>query len=143
MIESESGLSTVTIDCQGQDRAFYLHSSGQSRDTVIRGLVFRSGYTDNYNGGAIILSGVDPIVEYCILEDCVASHNAGAVAFREGPALAVHANLGFSSLTYSCFYGNPGGDFSGSHEPPSWVTRSSAATTRTTSRSATNRPRMR
>lgn len=41
---------------------------------------------------------------------------ACVVAFHEGPALAVDANLDFSSLTYSCFYGNPGGDFSGSHD---------------------------
>ncbi len=80
VIESEGGLGTVTIDCQGQDRAFYLHSTGQSRNTVIRGLVFRNGYTDNYNGGAIILSGTDPVIEYCIFEDCVASHNGGAIS---------------------------------------------------------------
>ena len=141
VIESESGLSTVTVDCQGQDRAFYLHSSGQSRDTVIRGLLFRNGYTDNYNGGGIILSGVDPIIEYCIFHGMEFRHDvhlACVVAFHEGPALAVDANLDFSSLTYSCSTETREGTSRAATTPPSWVTRSSAATTRTTSRSATN-----
>jgi hypothetical protein len=80
VIESENGFPTVTIDCQGMDRAFYLHTSAQDTTTVIRGLIIQNGYTDNYNGGGMILHDVSVIVEDCLFKDCVASHNGGALS---------------------------------------------------------------
>jgi len=79
VVESEFGLPTVAIDCQGMGRAFYMHNTGQDSTTVIRGLLIVDGYTDDYNGGAIKIYNTDPVIEDCIFQDCSASHNAGAV----------------------------------------------------------------
>jgi hypothetical protein len=79
VVESEQGLPTVTIDCEGADRAFYMYYTRQDTTSVIRGLVIENAYTDDYNGGGILTYKSDVVIEDCLFENCVASHNAGAV----------------------------------------------------------------
>jgi hypothetical protein len=79
-VESEAGLGSTTIDCEGVDRAFYLYDTGQDTTTVIRGFWIRNGYTDNYDGGGLMFRYVGAIVEDCLVSDCVASHNGGGLS---------------------------------------------------------------
>jgi len=79
-VESEAGLGSTTIDCEGVDRAFYLYDTGQDTTSVIRGFWIRNGYTDNYNGAGLMFFGVGAIVEDCLVSDCVASHNGGGIS---------------------------------------------------------------
>ena len=80
VIVSQLGPGFTTIDCEGIDRAFYFHSTGQDTSLVIRGFRISNGYTTDYNGAGIIFHGVGAIVDDCVFTDCVASHNGGAIS---------------------------------------------------------------
>lgn len=80
VIRSQLGLGFTTIDCEGVDRAFSFHGTGQDTSLVIGGFRIINGYTDDYDGGAMIFRYVGAIVEDCVFTDCVASHNGGAIS---------------------------------------------------------------
>lgn len=130
VLMSEEGLGNTIIDCEGQDRAIYLYSTGQDTTTVIRGFWIRNGYTDNYNGAGLMFYGVGAVVEDCLISDCVASHNGGglsiqysrvpvkvrncvfernAAAFRGGGAIVDHAS---AAIRRCLFQDNSTTDFS-------------------------------
>jgi hypothetical protein len=78
-LESQSGVGSTIIDCEGEDRAFNFYYSGEDTTSVIRGFTIQNGYTDNYDGGGIRIRGAAVVVEDCLIKDCVASHNGGGL----------------------------------------------------------------
>lgn len=79
-LTSLGNIATTIIDCQGQDRAFYLVNTGEDTTCVISGFTIRNGY-GNGDGGGILAHGAALTVQECVIEDCSASLNAGGVYF--------------------------------------------------------------
>jgi hypothetical protein len=101
---SEAGAASVTIDCQGQGRAFEF-SGDESPAATVQGLTVTNGSTaglggafwiensspsildcvfvDNwagFGGGAMHIGlGAAPYIEYCVFEDNIATDYGGAV----------------------------------------------------------------
>lgn len=63
ILKSENGPQNCTIDCEWIDRAFCLENN-ESNDSVIQGFTILRGY--NFDGGAIYLNNVSPIIKDCI-----------------------------------------------------------------------------
>ena len=112
IIRSVSGSATTIIDCENQGPAFVFNND-ESDSVHISGLTIING--SNNNGGAVSISGADPVFEDMIFKDNNSSGNGGAV----------YANNSQSSFTNSVFLDNhassgaavysSGGDISLSH----------------------------
>ena len=61
------------IDCQQQDRAFYLHNS-ETNKSVISGFTIKNGETMQ-NGGGIYVASNDPKISNCVFIGCTAVGN--------------------------------------------------------------------
>jgi parallel beta-helix repeat protein len=75
-VESESGMATTVIDCDGVDRAVHFHS-GEGNDSVFRGFTVTGGSARF--GGAIFCQNASPTVSDCQLADCTAFNAGGAI----------------------------------------------------------------
>lgn len=91
VIRSENGPNLCSIDIGGMHgmphRAFIL-SNGESRDTEIRGIMFRGGCSDD--GGAILCAGSSPAIVDCIFfgnEGWGDNPWGGAISCRGGSPL--------------------------------------------------------
>lgn len=71
------------IDCQGsqsQPRRGFLFDSGETPQTVVRGITVRNGYQQSYSGGAAFLSNASaPTIEDCIFENNQTQASGGAL----------------------------------------------------------------
>ncbi len=106
VVESESGFPTVTIDCQGLDRAFYIYQTHQDTTSAIRGLIIENGYTDNYNGGAVSVGYTDVANggAGCRIRNCVFQGNSAT--YRAGALMVDFA----SAYVYACLFCDMSGD---------------------------------
>ena len=93
IIRSVSGPATTIIDCENQGPAFVFNNN-ESDSVHISGLTIING--SNNNGGAVSISGADPVFENMIFKDNNSSANGGAV----------YANNSQSSFTNSVFLDN-------------------------------------
>ena len=93
IIRSVSGPATTIIDCENQGPAFVFNND-ESDSVHISGLTIING--SNNNGGAVSISGADPVFENMIFKDNNSSGNGGAV----------YANNSQSSFTNSVFLDN-------------------------------------
>ena len=93
IIRSVSGPTTTIIDCENQGPAFVFNND-ESDSVHISGLTIING--SNNNGGAVSISGADPVFENMIFKDNNSSANGGAV----------YANNSQSSFTNSVFLDN-------------------------------------
>ena len=76
IIRSSAGAASTIIDCEDQGPAFVFNTD--EPDSVhISGLTIINGNSDN--GGAISISGADPVFENIIFRDNNGSGNGGAV----------------------------------------------------------------
>jgi predicted outer membrane repeat protein len=70
---------TTIIDCEGQDRAFFLLNTSEDTTCMIEGFTIRNGYTTTSDGGGIFASGAALTIQDCVIEDCSAPNNGGGV----------------------------------------------------------------
>jgi parallel beta-helix repeat protein/predicted outer membrane repeat protein len=76
-LRSENGPATCIIDCQRQDRAFYVNEQ-EGPSCLIEGFTIINGSASP--GGAIYCYRSSPTISHCILEDNEASYYGGAIA---------------------------------------------------------------
>lgn len=70
------GSTPVTIDCEGEWRAF-VFQSGEDASTLVRGFTIING--DETGGGGIKASGASPTIEDCTFLDCDGGTSGGAL----------------------------------------------------------------
>ena len=97
IVRSTSGAATTIIDCQNLGTAF-VFNNGESDSVHISGLTIING--NGSNGGAISITGADPVFENMIFRD-----NSGA-----GNGGAIYLNDSQSSFTNCVFDGNQSAD---------------------------------
>jgi predicted outer membrane repeat protein len=78
------GPENTTIDCEGEDRAFFL-DGGQDSTSLIQGFTIRNG--SEARGGAIVCTPASPTIRDLLITDCSANSmgdgfGGGALAFR-------------------------------------------------------------
>ncbi|MDP6668491.1 MAG: S8 family serine peptidase [Candidatus Krumholzibacteria bacterium] len=85
VLRSAAGPEDTEIDCEGADRAFYLHSA-ESQETLIDGFRLVNGYANDAEtpgtgrGGSILLgSGASPTFMNCVISGNVAERSGGGV----------------------------------------------------------------
>ncbi len=89
-IEGLCGASQTIIDCESSGRGFYFHSG--ETGTVVRGLTIRNGAPADGLGGAIRTVFASPLIESCVIEDCMASAG-GAIHCEGGSPRIVRCSL--------------------------------------------------
>lgn len=87
VIMSEHGRDHCTIDCRGDDRAFFLNMGHDQRD-VIDGLTITNGWVYG-SGGAILIVSTSPRITNCRLVNNV-SYSAMTDQYYGGGAIAVY-----------------------------------------------------
>ncbi|MHC4521171.1 MAG: right-handed parallel beta-helix repeat-containing protein, partial [Planctomycetota bacterium] len=80
-LRSQNGPAACVINCQRQDRAFYIRSD-EGPSCLIEGFTIING-TD-YDGGAVYCYRASPTIRNCLLADNHASGGGGAIACRYG-----------------------------------------------------------
>jgi hypothetical protein len=116
-LRSENGASKTVIDCQGSGRAFIFYNDS-GKPGHLDGFTIKNGKASWLNGagswggaggGGIIINNASPIIENCIVTDCVATSDSAA--FGGGVMIsgskAVIKNCTISNNTISL---PPGGD---------------------------------
>ena len=73
---SENGPANCIIDCEGDGRAFYMHSK-EGPEAAVIGLTILNGVSTN--GGGFFCSSSNPTVRNCILRNCRATYAGGGV----------------------------------------------------------------
>lgn len=76
-------VETTIIDCEGQERAFFLSNTGEDTTCIIRGFTIRNGHSPTSHGGGIFASEASVSVEQCVIEDCSAPGSGGGVYFGD------------------------------------------------------------
>ncbi|MBI5116113.1 exo-alpha-sialidase [Candidatus Poribacteria bacterium] len=85
-LRSESGPESCIIDCEGDGRAFHLHSD-ETADSVVDGFTIVNGSVTD-NGGAILCEGASPTITNCIISSSEAYAGGGIlVGGAAAPAL--------------------------------------------------------
>lgn len=78
VLMSENGPHTCIIDCEYQDRGFYLHT-GETSAAHIIGITIRNGFA--FGGGGMCFIMSSPTVKNCIINDCqTPTEGAGILA---------------------------------------------------------------
>src|SRR6185436_13550683 len=84
-VRSANGPANCTLDCQGEGRAFNLHTN-ESLASRIQGFTIRNGvaprvdpqYVSNQGGGILALAATPTIVD-CVVSDCAADYQGGGM----------------------------------------------------------------
>ncbi|MBL7077846.1 MAG: hypothetical protein ISS31_10280 [Kiritimatiellae bacterium] len=95
VVMSEAGAAQTIIDCEGGDRAFYLHD-GEDSTSVIRGFTITNA--SGGNGGGIAVIHAAATIEDCIFSNNTASMNGGGVQYGYAATAGAIRNC--------VFYGN-------------------------------------
>jgi predicted outer membrane repeat protein len=76
IVRSANGAAATIIDCENLGRAF-VFENGETDSTIISGITIQNGIGDN--GGAVSISGAEPIFNGVVFRDNSASTSGGAV----------------------------------------------------------------
>ncbi len=79
VIRSTSGSASTIIDCENFGRAFVFNNE-ETNSVLIKGVTIKNGLTTE-NGGAVIISGADPVFENVIFENNSAPSGSGGAVY--------------------------------------------------------------
>jgi hypothetical protein len=79
VVKSQNGPANCIIDCQAQDRAFWLHSN-EPPTARIEGFAIVNGRS-TAQGGGILMQSSNATIANCVLSQCFSGYGGGAAVF--------------------------------------------------------------
>ncbi|MHC4417518.1 MAG: InlB B-repeat-containing protein [Planctomycetota bacterium] len=122
-VRSENGPDNCIIDCQRSGRGFGFYN-GEKRDSEVDGFTIREGRADY--GGGIDCYYASPTIVNCVIRDCHADMDGGAIACFESNPLETNANKAdpwiFNCLLVNNSAGGYGGGAISCDGSSAWIT---------------------